>query len=172
MSEIASRFGPARGSSMIQEPTVVSHPPEVAADASVWAVSLPLDGEPAPGREVRAFVRLQLQLEGLGDLADDVEVVASELLRDAVERGASPYRLSLDVRPGDVVVALRDRDSLQDRDSRVGPSGSEPAPRDIVEALAAFVGPDRRGTRELDDGREAWCVVVRPVAGVVDVRHG
>jgi hypothetical protein len=151
---------------MSQEPTLASRPPGLVADASVWAVSLPLDGEPAPGREVRAFVRLQLQLEGLGDLADDVEVVASELLRDAVERGAAPYRLRLDVRPAEVVVALEDRDSTG------GPSVPEPAPRDIVEALAAFLGPDRRGTRQLDHGREAWCVVARPHAGVVDVRHG
>jgi hypothetical protein len=149
-----------------QEPTLVSEPYAVPSDASVWAVSLPLDGEPEPGREVRAFVRLQLQMDGLGDLADDVEVAASELLRDAVERGAAPCRLRLDVRPDGVVVALQDRGSAD------GPSGGEPAPRDIVEALTAFLGPAGRGMRELDDGRETWCVVARPAPGVVDVRRG
>ncbi|HKG52589.1 MAG TPA: hypothetical protein VKB14_19330 [Actinomycetales bacterium] len=147
-----------------QQPQTVRQATDVASDASAWAVSLPLDGEPAPGREIRAFIRLQLQMEGLGDLADDVESVASELLRDAVERGASPWRLRLDVRPGDIVVAL------QERSSTTTPSTSEAAPRDIVDAMTAFLAPGARGTREFDDGREAWCVVARPGPGVIDVR--
>ena len=120
-----------------------------------WAATLPLDGEPAPGREARTFVRLQLQSDGLGDLADDVEAIASELVRDAVERGATPSRLRLDICDTEILVAVQARGQ--------GSSGeaSQLVSRDLVGAFPACVAPAGWGWQDTDEGREVWCTVHR-----------
>lgn len=122
----------------------------------LWASALPLEGEPAPGREARMFCRLQLQSDGLDDLADDVEAIASELVRDAVERGATPCRLRLEVGAAEVVV------TLQDRGGPTSEQASELMSRDLADAAAACIAPAGWGWRELRDGRELWCRVDRP----------
>jgi hypothetical protein len=122
----------------------------------LWTSALPLEGEPAPGREARTFCRLQLESEGLDELADDVEAIASELVRDAVERGATPCRLRLEVGADEVVVTLRDRGL------RASQQASELMSRDLADSAAACVAPAAWGWREVGDGRELWCRVDRP----------
>jgi hypothetical protein len=122
----------------------------------LWASALPLEGEPAPGREARTFCRLQLQSDGLDDLSDDVEAIASELVRDAVERGAIPCRLRLEVGADEVVV------TLQDRGQPASEQASELMSRDLAESATACITPAGWGWRQLRDGRELWCRVDRP----------
>jgi hypothetical protein len=120
-----------------------------------WASSLPLDGEPAPGREARAFLRQQLQTDGLSELADEVEAVASELLRDAVQRGSVPQTLHLDVRPSEVVVAVRDR-GVSD-----GGQPPELVSRELTDSVPEYLTPGEWGWREVAGGREVWFSVRR-----------
>jgi hypothetical protein len=122
----------------------------------LWTSALPLEGEPAPGREARTFCRLQLQSDGLDELADDVEAIASELVRDAVERGAIPCRLRLEVSAAEVVV------TLQDRGKPASEQASELMSRDLVDSTAACIAPAGWGWRNLPDGRELWCRLDRP----------
>jgi hypothetical protein len=132
-------------------------PSPAGADPSrfLWAATLPLEGEPAPGREARTFCRLQLQSDGLDEVADDVEAIASELVRDAVERGAVPCRLRLEVGGDEIVVTLQDRGQ---------PTSEQPSglmSRDLGDSADAYLTPDGWGWRELADGRELWCRLER-----------
>jgi hypothetical protein len=138
------------------EPSRSSPSPSVGEPSRfLWASALPLEGEPAPGREARMFCRLQLQSDGLDDLADDVEAIASELVRDSVERGAIPCRLRLEVGADDVVVTLRDRGQP------ASDQASELMSRDLGETAAACIAPAGWGWRNVRDGRELWCRVDR-----------
>ena len=121
----------------------------------LWAATLPLDGEPAPGREARTFCRIQLQSDGLDEVADAVEAIASELVRDAVERGATPCRLRLEIGADDILVTLQDRGQ---------PTSEQPSglmSREVADVAAAYLAPDGWGWRELGDGRELWCRLER-----------
>ena len=54
------------------------------SDRSVWSHDISLDDQPASASRARAFVRGHLEEHRLAPLSDDVEVVVSELVTNAV----------------------------------------------------------------------------------------
>ncbi|MEV6987399.1 ATP-binding protein [Sphaerisporangium sp. NPDC051017] len=84
----------------------------------------------------RAMVRDTLTTWALGDLADDVVLVADELLVNAINYGDPPIRLSLWASPGDLCVRVTDHGTGQPRHLDLGIESVHGRGLTIVAALA------------------------------------
>jgi anti-sigma regulatory factor (Ser/Thr protein kinase) len=115
---------------------------------------LRLPTEAAQVRTARDFVRARVAAWGLPDeLADDVIVVTSELITNAIKYAPSKAELAL-ARDGDVIrVEVRDDEPAAPALAKEEDTGAIPGGRGlrIVTALAA-----RWGVETEDDGKAVW----------------
>lgn len=116
--------------------------------------------EPIPaesGRQARAFTEAQLQRWGLQDLTDVVQLIASELVTNALHHGGGTADISLAYRRGVVRVEVRDH------------GGGEPELRDVPleeESGRGMAIVDRLsqhwGVTSHPDGKTVWAEVAVP----------
>ncbi|HSE54224.1 MAG TPA: SpoIIE family protein phosphatase [Nocardioidaceae bacterium] len=89
-----------------------------------------------------------------GTLVDDVVLVTSELVTNAIVHGLGPIDLRMRINPREVLVEVQDRGTFQPRKLRPTAEDEHGRGLQIVAALAA-----RWGTRATEDGKSVWCVV-------------
>jgi anti-sigma regulatory factor (Ser/Thr protein kinase) len=106
--------------------------------------------------QARAAVNEAAQRLGLGEVCDDIVLLVSELVTNAVRYAEPPVRLELQPRADDVVVAVRDG------------SPQPPAPRPADEAAEGGRGmllvdmlADDHGVRTDPPGKSVWARVPR-----------
>lgn len=76
----------------------------------VWSHEITLPGQRTSASKAREFVRHHLREHGLSDLADDVQLVASELATNAVVHARTPFTLTLQVMTRQVLLLkVKDR---------------------------------------------------------------
>lgn len=118
-----------------------------------------LPGDLSSSAYARESIRLTLGEWGMVDLLDETEIIASELVTNAVRHGAGPITLHL--------AAPADRSSLRvgvhDSDGTRVPLPRSASPRDtggrgmqLIDSLAARWGCQVDGT-----GKEVWAVLAR-----------
>src|SRR3954454_11775425 len=113
-----------------------------------------LDPEAGSVATARGFVDNCLTRWGLGDQADDVQLIVDELVTNAIRHSRGPVTLSIGRRPDRIVVQVRDS----------SPDFPEPEPTDVladsgrglllVEQLAAHWG-----TTPMPEGKRVWAEV-------------
>lgn len=107
-------------------------------------------------RRARALVQQQLAEMGLDDLADDVALVVSELVSNAVLHGGEPIRFSLTAVTTGVRLAVTDSSANQPIRPLAGTEGMTGRGLQVVEALAVDWGCER-----LEAGKTVWAVLSR-----------
>jgi len=133
-----------------------------AAQAGPQLISLALPGTPESVPVARWHVRAALGLHGLGEYADDAEIITSELVTNAVQHvpgnGSTTIGVALTHAgsPAAVTVAVSDS-SRQGPVRHDTPPGSEQGRGlQIVQALSA-----RWGWRQEDGGKTVFAVLAR-----------
>jgi anti-sigma regulatory factor (Ser/Thr protein kinase) len=106
---------------------------------------------PGGPAQARAAVTAHAERLGLGELADDVVLLVSELVTNAIRHAVAPIDLEIEVDDDEVVVAVRDGSAVP------------PAPRDAgVEAeggrgmLLVDLLTDEHGVRAQPPGKTVW----------------
>lgn len=77
-----------------------------------WCHRTELPAEPASAGVARAFVRDRLDEHGLGHLTDDMRLVVSELVTNALSHAGTPFTVTLDGDGVSVWVSVRDGSTL------------------------------------------------------------
>jgi anti-sigma regulatory factor (Ser/Thr protein kinase) len=121
-----------------------------------------LDPEVAGPRRARAALRLWLQTDGLGGVPDDVLLVVSELVSNAVIHAASTIELSYRAGDSMLEVGVSDHDRRPPRLLRgpdgvplgaIGSTGLAEGGRGLL--LVAELA-DEWGTTQTTDGKRVW----------------
>ena len=133
-----------------------------AAQASPKLIALALPGIPGSVPVARWHVRAALGLHGLGEYADDAEIITSELVTNAVQHACDNGTKTIGVTltqagsPAVITVVVSDS-SPQGPVRRDTPPGSEQGRGlQIVEALSAHWG-----WRHQDGGKAIFAVLAR-----------
>ena len=123
----------------------------VGAGAS-WSDDLKLVGEPISASTARAFVRDRLVEHGLAHLNDDVVLVVSELVTNAMLHTHTPFKVSLHGFEGTLLVEVEDGSPTGP--VRVAAQALDNAGRGltIVELLSSDWGVDAHS----DGGKSVW----------------
>lgn len=140
-----TQFVPAYASVRVAVESV-QRPPRHRRDT----VELPLDTK-AP-RLARRFVRATCRRWAVPLITDDAVLVASELTENAVQHAGSPSVLRLELRPGALAIALRDRDP-RSPERRVRGHGI-----DIIDRVSRTWG----WSPSFDGGKVVWAVLAVP----------
>jgi len=112
-------------------------------------------------RDARRFVGDTVERWGLpGSTADDLVLMVSELVTNAVVHGRPPIELRLRHTGSHVVVEVLDGATFLPRRLRPTPDDEHGRGLQLVALLA-----DRWGTRATSDGKSVWCVVEVPTPG-------
>jgi anti-sigma regulatory factor (Ser/Thr protein kinase) len=82
-------------------------------EQSVWSIDSASGVVPTSAADARCFVCRHLREEGLGHLADDIQLVVSELVTNALVHADTPFRLTLEVLEGSIVVSVCDGSSVR-----------------------------------------------------------
>lgn len=109
----------------------------------------------ASPREARQSLARQLSAWGLTQVADDVELIASELVTNAIRHGGGVAQVSLTARDGRVQIEVGDYSRTPPtppRDAGVEPSGRGMM---LVEALSS-----RWGVRPEPQGKTVWAEII------------
>jgi DNA-binding response OmpR family regulator/anti-sigma regulatory factor (Ser/Thr protein kinase) len=102
----------------------------------------------------RSVVEALERWEVPGGAADDVVLLASELVTNAVVHGRGPIELRLRTTSDSVTLDVRDRADVMPRRRRPAQDDEHGRGLQLVSLLA-----DRWGTRPLPVGKSVWCVV-------------
>jgi anti-sigma regulatory factor (Ser/Thr protein kinase) len=115
-----------------------------------------LDTEPTAAANARSHARAACAGVTSADLADDVTLVVSELVTNAVRHGRGEIRLDLQVDRAEVRVSVRDAGRPFHWDREPAHAGALTGRGlEIVSALATDFG-----VRDVSDtGKSVWCVV-------------
>jgi len=106
-------------------------------------------------REARRFVASTLARWQLPErVRDDIVLLVSELVTNAVVHGRPPIQLRLRRTPAHVVVEVHDGATFLPRKLRPTPDDEHGRGLQLVALLA-----ERWGTRATNDGKSVWCVV-------------
>ena len=108
-------------------------------------------------RQARAFADTQLTAWGLEQISDSVQLIASELVTNALRHGGGTADISLSYRPGVVRVEVRDSGSGEPRLLEVPPDAESGRGLAIVAQLSAAWGVEYH-----DDGKTVWADVSIP----------
>ena len=130
-----------------------------AAGESTSLVAFTLPGTPYSVQMARFYIRAALAYHDLGDYAEDAEVIASELVTNAVTHAcASEIGLELACLEGAGAVAIVVTDSSPLPPVRRGPTSDIEQGRglNIVEALSACWG-----WRPQDPGKAVYAILIR-----------
>ena len=133
-----------------------------ATEAGSRLIAMALPGTPGSVPIARRRVRAALGLHGLGDFAEDAEIITSELVANAVQHACQDDSKTIGVilthagTPSAVTVAVSDS-SPQVPVRRDTPAGSEQGRGlQIIEALSAHWGWRRGGS-----GKVVFAVLAR-----------
>jgi serine phosphatase RsbU (regulator of sigma subunit)/anti-sigma regulatory factor (Ser/Thr protein kinase) len=110
-------------------------------------------------RAARRFVRANLESWGLGEFADPVHSIVSELVTNAVQHAKTDLDLRLRHRAGTMLVEVADRDGRLVRPTPASAGDEHHRGLMIVSTLAA-----RWGVRPTDTGKIVWAEVPVPAA--------
>jgi anti-sigma regulatory factor (Ser/Thr protein kinase) len=76
-----------------------------------WSIDFAADVLPTSAADGRLFVNRHLREHGLAHLVDDVALVVSELVTNALVHAGTPFALSLEVLRDSILVTVRDESS-------------------------------------------------------------
>ncbi|MFD8479833.1 ATP-binding protein [Kitasatospora sp. NPDC059673] len=110
-------------------------------------------------RTAREFARITLDTWGLGDLFDDVALVASELVTNALRHALGqhePSRVPAQITPQPAVGSLPIRISLVHRAPQVVCAVSDPSSAGPIAREADFVAESGRGLHLVDSFSRSW----------------
>lgn len=116
-------------------------------------VEMDCSADPLAVRHARMFVAAAVKDSGLTDLVDRAELLASELVTNAVVHGQGPVHLVVEARSSSVVVQVRDASAQ----TQVAVGDEEVSDADhgrgmlLVDALS-----DRWGWRKVKGGKVVW----------------
>jgi anti-sigma regulatory factor (Ser/Thr protein kinase) len=133
-----------------------------AAQASPQLIALALPGIPESVPVTRRRVRAALGSRGLGEYADDAEIITSELVTNAVQHacdnGAKTIGVTLTTAesPAAVTIVVSDSSPRGPISRATPPGGEQGRGLQIVEALSAHWGWRREG-----GGKAVFAVLVR-----------
>jgi anti-sigma regulatory factor (Ser/Thr protein kinase) len=115
--------------------------------------------DPIAVRHARGFVATAMTKWGLADLADEAELLTSEVLTNAIVHAHTPVQLLVEVHSGSVVVAVKDASTT----TTIAPESDEVA--ELADAAEADQGrgmvlvdalSDRWGWWEVEGGKVVW----------------
>ncbi|MCX4582476.1 ATP-binding protein [Streptomyces sp. NBC_01481] len=128
--------------------------PSVPKGHMLRALATPLDSDPREVSRARRTARGALTSWGLGDLADDMALIVSELVTNAVQHGEGPIVMVLQQRDDTVLIEVADaspRLPVPRQESAGEESGRGLA---LVQACSDDWGCRARGR---NDGKWVWC---------------
>jgi anti-sigma regulatory factor (Ser/Thr protein kinase) len=99
------------------------------------------------------------------DLVDDVQLIVSELVTNAIRYGRAPVQFAIRVTEHDVVIEVADAEHRRPQMPDFDPAGATGRGLHLVESLGA-----RWGVRPTGMGKSVWCAIPRapqPGANVV-----
>lgn len=132
----------------------------VKADATIASTPGPLVTEPltaSTSRQARAFADTQLSAWGLESVSDAVQLIAAELVTNALRHGGGTADISLSYRPGVVRVEVRDSGTGEPRLLKVPVDAESGRGLAIVAALSSDWGVEHHA-----DGKTVWAAVSVP----------
>ena len=128
----------------------------IAERAERRCTRIDVQAGPQGPAQARAEVQARAEALGLGDLLDDVQLVVSELVTNAVRHALPPVALEVETDGTQVVIAVCDASPVQ------------PLPRDADEAAEGGRGMllvdllcDSHGVRSQPPGKTVWARVLR-----------
>lgn len=123
-----------------------------------WTYRVDLAAEPASVQQARLFVSGLLHAHGLAGIADDVELVVSELATNVVTHAGTPFVVTLQREGSRVLLTVQDGTS--ERPVLVKAAATETRGRGlaIVDALSQDWGSDERPTR----AKSVWASFTLP----------
>jgi len=133
-----------------------------ATEASPQLIALALPGTPESVPVARRRVRAALGLHGLGDFAEDAEIITSELVTNAVQHACANGTQTIGVTltqagsPAAVTVAVSDCSPRGPVKRDTPTNGEQGRGLQIVEALSAHWG-----WRHQDGGKAVFAVLAR-----------
>ncbi|MEU3497111.1 ATP-binding protein [Kitasatospora cineracea] len=110
-------------------------------------------------RTAREFTRRSLEAWGLGEIFDDVALVASELVTNALRHAlgqSEPSRVPVQIVPQPTVETLPIRISLVHRAPQVVCAVSDPSSTGPIAREADFVAESGRGLHLVDSFSRSW----------------
>jgi len=133
-----------------------------ATQASPRLIAIALPGIPESAPTARRRVRAALGLHGLGEYADDAEIITSELVTNAVRHACGNGNRTIGITlnhagsPAMVTIAVSDSSPHGPVKRDTPTSGEQGRGLQIVEALSAHWG-----WRREDDGKTVFAVLAR-----------
>jgi anti-sigma regulatory factor (Ser/Thr protein kinase) len=125
------------------------------ADAVSLVLTVPL--LPIAVADVRRRARDALdQVELTEDVAEDVLLIVSELVTNAIRYGRAPVQFALRVTDREVVVEVADAEPRRPRLREFDPAGANGRGLHMVESLGA-----EWGVRPTGPGKSVWCTIPR-----------
>jgi anti-sigma regulatory factor (Ser/Thr protein kinase) len=118
---------------------------------------LELEGDPERVAVARAFVRSRLESWEAADLIGDAEILASELVTNAVLHAHTQIRLTLTLDATTVRVEVFDADPRMPTMADCSPDATSGRGLAMVEALAASWGVEQRS-----NGKIVWAEIGKP----------
>lgn len=106
-------------------------------------------------RQAREVVAQQLTAWGLGHLADDLELIVSELITNAIRHGGGVRAVTLTARDGYARIEVADNDETMPTPRTAGPTDTGGRGLLLIEALSRAWG-----ARPDDGGKVVWAEVV------------
>ena len=125
-----------------------------------WTYRVELAAEPASVQEARRFVSGLLRAHGLANVADDAELVVSELATNAVTHAGTPFTVTVHRDALRLLVTVQDGTSERPVLVKAGVTETRGRGLAIVDALSQDWGSDERpGT-----AKAVWASFALPVS--------
>ncbi|WP_327407020.1 ATP-binding protein [Streptomyces sp. NBC_01288] len=118
------------------------------------AIAIPLESDPHAASKARRSTRDTLTSWGLGDLADDMVLVVSELVTNAVQHGEGPIVMVLQQRDDTILAEIADTSPSLPVPRTQSTEGESGRGLSLVEAFSDDWGCRTRRRRR---GKWVWC---------------
>ena len=117
-------------------------------------LSVDLPPEPSSATRARSFAREQLEASSPSDTIDDVALLVTELVTNAILHARTPLQLTLESRPGRVRICVEDHSDERPTLRHYDPDSVTGRGLALVEQLASSWGVDTT-----PGGKVVWCEV-------------